>query len=82
MNEQKAEDHVLPYRVEYGGQEAIVWASSAGKARYKAALALAEACWMSEADPSKVSCRRAPECDHIATAMPGKCYHPEYLPKA
>lgn len=69
------------YRVEFGGMIGIVWATSAGKARYRAALSVSDAGWLLRPNPSRIKCVRAYEFDHIATAEIGKCYHPDYVPK-
>lgn len=71
-----------PYFVEYANMLAVVWASSAGKARYAAAISLADSGWMRRADPSKVSCRRAPKFDHLTTAKVSWCYSIEHMPTA
>ncbi len=70
-----------PFAVTYEGVTGIVWATSAGKAKYKYALSIKDAGFIGKANPAIVSCRRAPEYDYIETAIPGKCYIPECVPK-
>lgn len=69
-----------PYRVEYQGIVAVCWAESAGKARYRAALAAKDGGWMRTADPSAIKARREPACDHLAAFEPYLCYGYGYLP--
>ena len=74
--------HAKPYRVEFQGMTGIVWETSVGRARYRAALSLCDAGWLPRANPASIKARRAPEHDARTTAKRGLCYGdtPEYLP--
>lgn len=67
-----------PYRTILHGISSIVWAKSAGRARYVTALSAFDAGYIKNPNPSLVeSCRREFRLDGVFGFVIDHCYDPE-----
>ena len=76
------EPRVRPFRVEYQDMPCVVWAASAGRARYLAAVSLHDAGYLNRANPAAIRAIRDRSLDHLTLAAPGRCYGYDQLPSA